>query len=337
MTALRLHLNENLAGCSPAVLDAVRSCEGRDIAEYPDPAGATARAAAHFGVDPESLLLTNGLDEGIQIAALAAAAAADAAAGEAIVAEPAFEVYAQCARAARLRVVRAGPRDGLEWPLEEVLRAVTPATRIVYLADPNNPTGLPAPAGAAAALAAAVPGALIFVDEAYAEFSGRTIIGAALASRARIVVGRTFAKAYGLAGLRIGALVARPDIIASLAPFALAYRTNAVALRALVAALDDPSHARRSVLEAAESRDVIYEWARRAGIPFWASDANFVLLRVGCGAAAIAGDLAREGILIRDKSAVPGCAGCLRITAARPDDTRAALAALEARLAAGAR
>jgi histidinol-phosphate aminotransferase len=336
MRSLRLHLNENSAGCSPAVLAAIRTITAHDISEYPDPEAATARAAEYFGVDPASVLLTNGLDEGLLIAALFAASA-ERDLGEAIVAEPAFDVYAQAAVAAGLRVVSVPPASSLVFPLDAVLGAISPRTRLVFVTDPNNPTGLAAPVESPGRLASRAPDALVVVDEAYAEFSGRSSIARVVDGEVRAVVGRTFAKAHGLAGLRAGALVGAPALIDRLRPFALPFRMNAIALRALVAAINDGVHLRRSILDAAESRDAIYSWARRAGLPYWPSEANFVLVRVGDDAASVAVDLAGRGVLVRDKSGSPGCAGCLRITAGRPADTRAALADLEAALAARTR
>ena len=94
------------------------------------------------------------------------------------------------------------------FPIARVVDAVTPATRVIYLVDPNNPTGLPLPDGAAEAVAGAASRALVFVDEAYADFSGRTLVGTALERHANLIVGRTFAKGHGLAGLRVVAVKA---------------------------------------------------------------------------------------------------------------------------------
>ena len=120
---LRLHLNENTAGCSPAVLGALRSLTRTQIAEYPDYDRAVTAASARLGVEPNRLLLTNGLDEGIMVAAMVAlrAAAGDA---EAIVVVPAFDMYASCTDAAGGRVIEVPLDDGFAFPLERVLAAV---------------------------------------------------------------------------------------------------------------------------------------------------------------------------------------------------------------------
>lgn len=333
MTTLRLHLNENGRGCSAAVLEAIRAMTAADIAEYADPSAATARAAEYFGVDSASVLLTNGLDDGLLIAALWAAARGNPG-GDAIVAEPAFDVCAQVAAAVGLRVVTVHPDPSLIFPLERVTSAMSVDTRLVFVTDPNNPTGLAAPENVLAKLTVRSAEALVLIDEAYAEFSGRTSIAEVTAGTHTALIGRTFAKAHGLAGLRIGALVGPASLISSLRPLALPYRLNAVALRALGAALDDTAHLRRTICDAAESRETIYAWARRSGFDYWPSEANFVLVRVGSDAARAASEVAGRGVLVRDKSTSPGCAGCIRITAGRPDHTRTALSELEVALAA---
>ena len=121
-----------------------------------------------------------------------------------------------------------------------MLDAITPATRVVYLIDPEQPDRAAAAAGAAEAIAAAAPQALVLVDEAYADFSGRTLIGPALDRHPNLVVGRTFAKAHGLAGLRIGALVgAMRHASSACAQVQPPFNVNIAAVRALEAALDD--------------------------------------------------------------------------------------------------
>lgn len=324
-------MNENTAGCEPGVLQAVRGLSARDIAQYPDYAEAEAACARHFGVDPRAVFLTNGLDDGLHAVANRARTFGSSRPGfEAIVIEPAFEMFALAAESADARVVRVTMGDGFDFPLARVLAALSPRTRLVFVNDPNNPTGIGVPGAAVEAIAAAAPDALVLLDEAYADFSGRTLIGPVLDRHPNLVVGRTFAKAYGLAGLRIGALVAGPGLIASIRSRQPPYAVNAVAARALVAALEAPDATARTVAAARASKERIYAWCRDRGLTYWPSEANFVLVRLGPSVSAIVAAMAGQGVLIRDRSSAPGCAGCARIAASVVEHTETCLAALDA-------
>jgi histidinol-phosphate aminotransferase len=339
--ALRLHYNENTAGCSPAVLTALRSMTREDASLYPDYSAITRTTERWFGVDEGWIHLTNGLDEGLQLAALWARLAADRAAGststrlvpEVVIVDPAFEMYDACAESVGAAIVRIPPEPDFEFPLARILAALTPATRLINLTDPNNPTGLPIPAGAIETIAAAAPQALVLVDEAYADFSDRTIIGAALDRRRNIVAGRTFAKAHGLAALRIGALVGHPDTLEGLRRLAPPFSVNVCAMRALDAALADRDYLEWCVTQSASSRQRIYDFCARHDLTYWPSHANFVLLKLADRVTRVVDGLRARGITVRDKSAAPGCDGCLRLTAGVVEHTDRALSAMEEILA----
>ncbi len=323
---LRLHLNENTAGCSPAVLAALRAIQRTDTAFYPEYGVVTAMLERALNVPAGWVQLTNGLDEGLHVAAQAAARGSTGA--STIIIEPAFEMYAACADAAGLREIHIPPPADLSFPLDAVLRGLDASVRLVSVTDPGNPTGLPVPAEAVALLADAVPDGVVFVDEAYADFSDRTAIP--LLDRHRnIVVGRTFAKAHGLAALRVGALIAHPDTLAAFRRLLPPYNLNIAAVRALEAALGDREYLGWYVRESVESRRLIYDFCTRAGLHFWPSEANFVLVQIGDEAAEFVDALNRRGIFVRDKSKSPGCAGCVRITAGVVAHTRLCLAAME--------
>jgi len=328
---LRLHFNENTGGCSPAVLAALQSISATDTAFYPDYAPVTSAAERYFGVTDGWVQLTNGLDEGLHVVAQAAARGRANAA--AVIVEPAFEMYAACADAAGLREIHIAPDEEFAFPLQKILDAATPEVRLINLTDPNNPTGLGIPKGAIETLAAARPDTLVLVDEAYAEFSGRTTMGPLQERYRNVLVGRTFAKAHGLAALRAGALVGHPDALAPLRRLLPPFSLNICAVRALEAAFGDRDYLDAYVSQATASRQLIYDFCGARGIRCWPSEANFVLLRLGPDAGAITAALAARGIHIRDKSSAPGCEGCVRITAGVIEHTRVCLAALEDTLA----
>ncbi len=311
---LRLHQNENTGGCSPRVLEALASLRADQVAFYPPYAAAIDACAHHFGVPADHVALTNGLDEGIMaLAVTTIRAGAGGAAPTAVVPEPAFEIFRFDTEVAGGRLVQVPPRPDFQLPLEDVLAAITPATRVVFLTNPNNPTGVSMPLDAIEAIASRVPrGALVFVDEAYADFAGRTFIPR-LAAHPNVVVGRTFSKAYGLAGLRIGCLIAAPATLDAIRPAIPVYSVNVAAAVALPVALGDHEHMTGYLRQVSESKSLLYAACERLGLQFWPSDANFVLVRAGDRLDALVTGAAARGVYLRDRSTEPGCAGCVRI------------------------
>ena len=328
---LRLHLNENTAGCSPKVLQALQRVTREDAALYPDYDQAAGATAARLGIDAGHLILTNGLDEGILLTALVALRGAPADSPfEAIVVQPAFDMYAACADAVGGRVVDVLPRPDFSFPLEELLRAATARTRVIFLTSPNNPTGLSIPPATVRAVAAAVPQAVVLLDEAYVDFGGETMIQEAVSGGvANLLVGRTFAKAYGLAGVRAGAIVGSLARLEPLKRAVLPYPLNVFAAAALPAALGDVEYYGWYLAQVRESKALLYATLDRLGVTYWPSDGNFVLARFGEQLTAVVNGLADRGVLIRDRSKDPGCAGCARMTAGVLAHTRQLAAALE--------
>jgi histidinol-phosphate aminotransferase len=323
----RLHLNENTAGCSPAVLEILRGMSRQDAGFYPDYEAAQGACAAYLGRPSAEVLLTNGLDEGIL--AITAWAFKGIENPQAIVVLPAFDMYAACADALGGQVVGIPPEPDFAFPIDGVLRAIDARTRVVWLTNPNNPTGQLIPRDAILRIAAAAPQAVVAVDEAYADFCGATLLdGDALERHPNLIVGRTFAKAHGLAGLRAGALIASAATLEPLRRVVPPYSINAVVAAALPAALGDRESLRWYLAQVDESKPLLYAAFERHGIPYWPSHANFVLARPA-GATSLVAALAARGIHVRDKSADPACPGCIRVTAGVVDDTRAFIAALE--------
>jgi histidinol-phosphate aminotransferase len=324
---LRLHMNENTGGCSPAVLDALRGLTCADAAFYNDASEAVDACARYLGVSPRQVVLTNGLDEGILCACVAALKNGTF---EAVVVVPTFEMYGISAAAAGGRVIEVPQPADFSFPLPAVLAAINEMTRIVFLTTPNNPTGQSIPRESILAIADAAPHALIFVDEAYADFSGTTLIGDADAvRRTNVIVGRTFAKAFGLAGLRVGALVGSVETLNRIRPVVPPYNVNIAAAVALPAALNDTAHHQWYLDQAEESKSLLYAALDRRGIPYWRSDANFVLARFGADAARVVAALNERGIHIRHRQGEHGCEGCVRITAGIVEHTRRCIAAIE--------
>ena len=327
---LRLHSNENTGGCSPRVIEALARLTPDQLAFYPPYSAAIGRCAEYYDVDPTWIHLTNGLDEGIM--ALAVAALRPSPNGfvpEAIVPEPAFEIFGFDTAVAGGRLVQVMPTPDFAFPLADVLAAVTPNTRLVFLTNPNNPTGVSMPFEAIRAVARAVPAeALVLVDEAYAEFAGRTFIPE-LPSFPNVVIGRTFSKAFGLAGIRIGCLIGAPDTLEPLRHAVPVYSVNIAAVVAAQAALDDRAHVERYLAQVVESKALLYAAFDKMGMTYWMSDANFVLFNAGDRHGELVARLAERGIYVRDRSSEAGCAGCIRVVAGVVDHTRRFIAAME--------
>jgi len=332
---LRLHQNENTGGCSPRVLEALASLGADQVGFYPPYEATTEACAKYLGVDPDRLALVNGLDEGIMALAVAYLRPSPGeAVREAIVPEPAFEIFAFDATVAGGRVVRVMPRPDFAFPLDEVLAAITPNTRVVFLTNPNNPTGISMPIDAIRTIARRVPPqAVVLVDEAYVDFGGETFIGK-LPAFPNVIVGRTFSKAHGLAGLRIGALTGSPAALDPIRYVVPVYSVNIAAIVAVQAALQDPGHMQNYLGQVKESKALLYGACDRLGLRYWKSNANFVLVRVGDHAEELVKRAAERGVYLRDRSTEPGCAGCIRVTTGIVEHTRRAVAAIEEALCA---
>jgi histidinol-phosphate aminotransferase len=325
--ARRLHLNERTDGCSPRAVQAIRNLSAADMAQYPDYDEAVAAAARRFDLAPSQFVLTNGLDEGLHSAAtLALRGRSD---GEAIIIEPAFDMYAIVTTAAGGNPIRLEPTPDLSPGIERVRAAITPRTRLIFINTPMNPTGLEIGADAIYEIAGQAPDALVFVDEAYAEFAGTSLLDdrTRLSAAPNVVVGRTFAKAYGLAGLRAGMVAGARDRISALKAIVPPYTLNSAVTAALPAALDDDAYVQGYVEEARQSRELLYAECERAGLGCWKSAGNFVLIRAGDAAPRLLAAFAARGIAVRDRTAdIPGC---FRVTAGRVEDTRAVVHAIE--------
>lgn len=306
---LRLDFNENTEGCSPRVLERIRQITGEELARYPEREPVEKIVAAHLDVPPEQVLLTNGVDEAIHLLAETYLEPGD----ETLIAVPTFSMYEIYALATGATVCTVQSGAALEFPAAEMLRAITPKTRLICIANPNNPTGAVATREQLLAIVHAAPQAAVLIDEAYVHFGGESLLDQ-LGANDNLFISRTFSKAYGLAGFRLGALMGSVAQLTMLRRVASPYNVNGVALTCLTAALDDREYVASYIAQVLEGRTQLESFYREREIPYWPSQANFVLAYFGDYRKQFVAEMRRRGILVRDRNSDPGCAGCVRIT-----------------------
>jgi len=320
---LRLDFNENTAGCSPRVLERLRQINGEDLARYPVRDKGEKAVAGHFGVSPQELLLTNGTDEAIHLICETYLEAND----EALIVVPTFAMFEIYAAATGARVISIPAPESFEFPTDTVIGAITPRTRFIAVANPNNPTGTFVPVNDLIRIAEAAPDAAILIDEAYFHFSGES---AAPRWRAvsNLLVSRTFSKVYGMAGLRIGVLMGNIEQMKMLRRASSPYNLNSVALACLPEALADEAYVSNYVSQAIEGRNQLEAELAVWNVKYWASRANFVLMYLGEKCKPFIQQMRERGILVRDRSADYGCQDCVRITVGIREHNQRMLAAL---------
>ena len=320
---LRLDFNENTEGCSPRVLARIQSLTAEELARYPERQPVEALVAAHLGLPAEQVLLTNGADEAIHLLCEAYLEPSD----EVIVVTPTFGMYEVFAEATGAKVVRVQCDADLQFPFEKTLQAITSATLLIAIASPNNPTGGVATRDELLAIGRRAPNAALLIDEAYFEFHKKTLLSD-VEAQPNLFIARTFSKAYGLAGLRIGVLVGPREQMTMVRRVSSPYSVNSVALAALPVALEDGEYVVKYVDEVKTGRRRLEQELSRMGIQWWPSEANFVLMNIGERHGHFVAAMREHGILVRDRSDDPGCDGCVRITLGTASQTDRLLAAL---------
>jgi histidinol-phosphate aminotransferase len=325
---LNLDLNESMAGCSPRVLQRLRTLTAEDLSQYPLREMGEQLAANFLGIAPEQILLTNGIDEALALLFTSYLGAGD----ELLFADPTFVMYPMLGQALGAQMMRVPSGEDLTLPVAELLARISPRTRVIAIANPNNPTGLAASGADLLKIVEAAPRAAVLIDEAYFEFcdgAGKTRPAGTmipnLGRHPNLFVARTFSKAYGLAGLRLGVLAGAAEQIDYLRRLSLPFNVNSVALACLEEALADSSFVREHVAQVKYGRDRLAQLFTELGLRFWLSQTNFVLMRIGAQARTFVESMQRRGVLVRDSSMNPGCEGCVRITVGTPSQMDAVL------------
>src|SRR5213596_355988 len=299
---VKLASNENPRGIGQRTRAAIEAAIG-GVARYPDGNGFKLKQAlsARYGVDPSSIVLGNGSNDVLELAALAFLGPGRAA----VMSQHAFAVYplATQARGARSIVV---PASDYGHDLEAMVRAVDDETYVIWVANPNNPTGTFARPDEVEAFLRRVPErVLVVMDEAYNEYLSADLRGDSvkwLRRHPNLILTRTFSKAYGLAGLRVGYAFAHPSVADIMNRVRQPFNVNSIALAAATAALDDMEFVARSYADNLQGMKQLEEGARALGLEFIPSHGNFITMRVaqsGKSAVEVYKRLLRRSVIVR--------------------------------------
>jgi histidinol-phosphate aminotransferase len=318
-----LDFNENTLACSPKVCEVLARISTGHLTRYPERAPVEAIVAAHLDIAPEQLALTNGVDEAIHVLFETFLEAGD----ELLLPVPTYTMYEVYASATDASVVPILATDDLQFPFDRLLDAITPRTKIIAIANPNSPSGTVATRAQIVEIAHRAPHAVLLVDEAYFHFYGETVIDL-IGSIPNLMIARTFSKAYGLAGLRLGLLAGPVELMRWVRRVLSPYSVNSLALACLPPALEDTAWLDWYVSEVLAARADFEAVLDAANLRRWPSRANFILVDIGAQHAEFVRLMRGADVLVRDRSSDPGCDGRVRITIGTREQMRQAASAL---------
>lgn len=307
---LRLDFNENTVGCALQVVQALRKAlDPEMLTRYPEYQETRVLLARHFGLKSNEILLTNGTDDAIKTVCDTFVDPEEVM----LVPAPTFPVYEFFHNVAGGKVERVRYDEDFRLPAERIIAAIHKGTRWMPIANPNNPTGTLIRRAEIKLILEAAPHMVLLVDEAYQDYSGESVLPL-IRKYPNLVVSRTFSKAYGLAGLRIGFLAACPELTEVMNRAQNPFTVNSLAMLGALEAIKHEDDVRRYVEEIRANRTELSRWLRAHGIPFVPSRSNFVLCKIGEHTPEIAAALRAKKILVRDWSYDPHLQGYLRFT-----------------------
>lgn len=322
--AMRLDFNENTIACSPKVKEVLGRISAGALTRYPEREPVERTVAEHLGAAPQQVVLTNGVDEAIHVLFETFLDSAD----ELLLPVPTYTMYEVYASATDAKVVTVQAAEDLQFPFERLLEAITPHTKIIAIANPNSPSGSIATRAQIIEIAQSAPETVVLVDEAYFHFYGASVIDL-IDTLPNLVVARTFSKAYGLAGLRLGVLAGSVDLMRWIRRVLSPYSVNSLALACLPPALEDTAYLDWYVGEVLAARADFESALDALVIRRWPTYANFVLVDIGAQHHEFVRLMSAGGVLVRDRSSDPGCDGCVRITIGTQQQMREAAAVLD--------
>jgi histidinol-phosphate aminotransferase len=320
---IRLDFNENTTGCSDAALTALRRLSGKELAMYPEYQAPAKILAGYFGVKLEELLLSNGGDDALRVFFDTFVEPRS----HILICEPTFPMYRYYAEIAGARVEALRYSREMTFPLAAALTALQKKPRVFFLANPNNPTGTLVDNAAIEKILKAAPQTAVVLDEAYSDFSGVTVVPW-IRQHPNLFIAKTFSKAAGLAGLRLGAVIAQRASLALVRRALPPFPVNAAALAASVAAVKERRTIERYIRETKRLREWFAGELERREVRVFPSAGNFLLADFGNAGPALFRRLTRNGILIRERSKDLG-PGFARITIGTQKELQALLRLLD--------
>ena len=326
--AVKLASNENPLGPSPKAMAAARQALG-EANWYPDGGSKRLREvlAGRYGVRPEEVFVGLGSSEIIDLASRVLLRPGLTG----ITSEGSFALFAIAIRASGGKLVQT-PMRNYTFDLDAIAAAVTPETRVIYIANPNNPTGTAFGAAEFDIFLKKVPGdVLVVLDEAYTEYAERRDLPKAMEifrEYNNLLTLKTFSKVYGLAGLRIGYGIGHPTLVAEMNKLRTPFNVTSVGQAAALAALDDLEHVRRSVEMNHAERTRLLQELRKSGLQPVASETNFLFVPLGgMDAKALCDELLHEGVIVRPLAWM-GFPDAIRISVGNPEENSKLLAAM---------
>lgn len=320
---VRLDFNENTTGCSKAALTALRGLSSKKLAMYPEYEGPTRIIAQYFDVKPRELLLTNGGDDALRVFFDTFVEPST----RILICEPTFPMYRYYAEIAGARVEKLRYSAQMEFPLDAAIHALRKRPRVFFLANPNNPSGTLVSKAAIQKLLKAATHTAVVLDEAYADFSGLSGVPW-IGRHPNLFIAKTFSKAAGLAGLRLGAVIAKRESLELVRRAVPPFPVNSAALAAAAAAIRERRTIERYIRDTKRLRRWFTSELRNRGVRVFPSACNFVLADFGVHGKVLFPQLTKGGILIRDRSEDLG-AGYARITIGTAYELNALLRVLD--------
>lgn len=299
---IKLASNENCLGPSPKALNAVRKSLN-DISRYPDASlfYLKAKLARALGLKEENLIFGNGSDEIIALAIKTFLNDTE----EVVIAKPTFLIYEIATQAHNAKVKFVPLTKNFKYDLKEMKKAVTPNTKIVFIANPDNPTGTYVTKQELEDFLKGLPDrTIVFLDEAYFEFADYGFKdypnGMDYLNKYNVIVARSFSKAYGLAGLRIGYGISDPEIISYMERVREPFNVNILAQAAALAAIDDLVFLKKTLRHVEREKKFLYAAFRRMNLKYVESATNFILVDVRRDCKEAFNKLLKKGVIIRD-------------------------------------